>query len=256
MNTTRWVAALGAVVVLAVAGYVAVPAIQRSAEQTAVRTLVTDFGKQLQTVSLSATSDDLAVAIDANYARYVAPELLSQWKSDSSLALGRQASSPWPDRIEVASVTRNDDGSYHVEGTVVEITSEEKSTTGTQPAATYPVHITVGHVEGSWLITSLDKGSYSELPQVVTLLGVYSCLSTKDISEQGLACVPGIDKVESHLHYALDLSLLSADTLGSLQTGTKIEVTGTLVPIALINSTQWKNYELEGVIQVTDLKKK
>lgn len=255
MNTTRWVAALGAVVVLAVAVYVALPAIQRSFEQTAVRTLVTEFGNQLQLVSLLATSTDVTQTMDEHYAHYVTPELLSQWKQDPSIAPGRKTASPWPDRIEVASVTRSDDGSYRVEGTVVEITSEEKSAASDMPAATYPVHITVGQVGGTWLITALQKGLYSELPQVITMQGVYGCLPHKNTTgPQTLECALSITKTQSNMHYALDLSLLPADVTNGVRSGTQIEVTGTLVPITLVSSTQWETYELEGIIQATDLK--
>lgn len=253
MNTTRWVLALAVLVLVVVAGYVALPAVGRSAEQTAVRDTVTNFGLKLQNVSLSASSTAFAASLDENYAAYVTPTLLLSWKDHPSDALGRATSSPWPDRIEVASVTKNDDGSYHVEGTVVELTSVQKTDGSNAPVATYPVHMTVSKVGTTWLITQLEKGSYSELPQLTTMEGVYGCVPLKVGTAPN--CTPGLTRTESDAHFVLDLSLLPEETANSLRAGNKIEIVGTLVPIAMISSDHWQIYDIDGIIQVKELKK-
>jgi len=51
------------------------------------------------------------------------PELLSKWINDSSKALGRIVSSPWPDRIEVKSINRINENKFIVAGEIVEMTS-------------------------------------------------------------------------------------------------------------------------------------
>ncbi len=253
MNNTRWVLTLAVLLVVVVAGYVALPAFERSAQQTAVREAVTNLGLKLQNVSLTASSTALAVAMNENYAAYVAPGLLTVWKNHPGDALGRATASPWPDRIEVASVTKNDDGTYHVEGTVVEITSKDITEGSNAPAATYPVHITASKIGGLWLITQLEKGSYSELPQVTTMQGGFGCAPLK----VGVArtCTPGVTKAQSNAHFVLDLSLLPEATASAVKAGNTIEVTGTLVPVVMLNSDHWQAYNIDGIIQVKELKK-
>ena len=51
------------------------------------------------------------------------PELLSKWINDSSKALGRIVSSPWPDRIEVKSINRINENKFIVAGEIVEMTN-------------------------------------------------------------------------------------------------------------------------------------
>jgi hypothetical protein len=90
----------------------------------------------------------------AEYAGLVDSSLLEEWSGDPSTAPGRSVSSPWPDRIEVASVDRISPGVYSVSGYVIEITSYELSHGG--EAARLPVHITVGKLETQWLITGYE----------------------------------------------------------------------------------------------------
>lgn len=251
MNNTRWVAVLAVVVVILVGGYVTLPALARSGEQTAVRTAVEKFGTSLQNVSLLASSTALAQSFDDAYGAYVDPMLLSRWKVDPTLAIGRYTSSPSPNRIEVAAVTRNDDGSYTVEGTVVETTSAADA-----PAATYPIHATVKKINGTWLITTLEKGTYSVLPQTETMQGIYGCVPVRaGATPPSPGCVVGIARAQSDGHLLLDLSLLETGIASSLKAGDRIEVTGLVVPINQISSDHWDAYDLDGILQATSLKK-
>jgi hypothetical protein len=84
-----------------------------------VRTLVRDFGAKLQMVSLLAPPDVLEKSMREHYAPYVSNALLEQWIRDPASAPGRQVSSPWPDRIEIKSITP--DGV--VDGEILEVTS-------------------------------------------------------------------------------------------------------------------------------------
>jgi hypothetical protein len=86
------------------------------------------------------------------YSSYVTPELLTQWEAAPTSSPGRLTSSPWPDRIDITSVTQNPDGSYMVSGNVAEITSVEETQGGV--ADTYPVVLTVENRDGQWLIAS------------------------------------------------------------------------------------------------------
>ncbi len=118
-----------------------------------VRTTVAGFGNQLNSVSL--LSPRVSEEIQRAYRPYVTPELLTGWIADPSTAPGRGSSSPWPDHIEVDSVTLREDGSYEVMGRVMLRASDGD-------AGIIPVALTVASIEGSYLITK-----YEENPQEV-----------------------------------------------------------------------------------------
>ena len=120
--------------------------------------LVEEFGHKLQQVSLLASTADLKKSMNENYGGYVTPELLEKFLSDPGNAPGRLTSSPWPDRIEIASAEKTSEGLYKVEGTIVEITSSEQGTGNA--AAKRPVTLEVKKVEGKWLISSVVMGDY------------------------------------------------------------------------------------------------
>lgn len=120
---------------------------------------VAQFGKSMQRVSLLAPAPDIRAAIDAQYAPYVTPELLSVWKARPESAPGRLTSSPWPDRIEVLSVDPQTDGSYIVHGAVVEITSDEMERGGM--SGIYPVTLRLARHDQKWLIMQFEKGPYT-----------------------------------------------------------------------------------------------
>jgi hypothetical protein len=121
-----------------------------SGETEAVQSIVTSFGSQMKNVPLTASSTAIASAVAQYYGPYVAPELLAQWESAPTTSPGRLTSSPWPDRIEITSVAKNEDGSYSVVGNVIEVTSVEETEGGV--ADSYPVSFTVENQNGAWLI--------------------------------------------------------------------------------------------------------
>ncbi len=123
------------------------------ADGAQVRAVVEGFGGRLGLVSLLAPS--AAEDIRAQYAPYVAPALLDQWGSDPSQAPGRVTSSPWPDRIEIDTITRVNASEYSVTGRVVEITSVEETNGGS--AYQIPVQITVNEDNGRWQISAYDQ---------------------------------------------------------------------------------------------------
>jgi hypothetical protein len=114
-----------------------------------VKAVVEGFGKQLQAVSLQ--SPTVKQDMEKAYSAYVSPALLQTWVSNPSNAPGRAVSSPWPERIEITSLTQQGSGRYLVSGDVVEISSTEAA--GSGEAARTPVQITVEKVGGHWVIT-------------------------------------------------------------------------------------------------------
>jgi hypothetical protein len=120
-----------------------------SADEIAVRDLVTEFGAHLKNVPLAADPQMLKEIIRTEYAPYVTPELLAKWQAYPQTAPGRLTSSPWPERIDITSVT--DSGvQYVVKGTIVLMTSEEVAHGGV--AGTEPVTIALEKRNGTWLI--------------------------------------------------------------------------------------------------------
>lgn len=118
-------------------------------EEAQIRDLVISFGRKLQAVSL--LSPNAAQEIETQYSEFVARNLLDAWEKDVTKAPGRLVSSPWPDRIEIASVEKKGSDSYEVTGFVVEVTSVEVVSGGA--AARIPVHIVVQRDQRQWMIT-------------------------------------------------------------------------------------------------------
>jgi len=131
----------------------------KSAEN-AVVSLVQNFGKKLQMVSLQAPKDAVAKSMKENYGEFVTPELLAKWQSDPLNAPGRLVSSPWPDRIEVLTVKKLSDDSYKVEGNIIEITSAELKSGGA--AAKRPIILEVKKNDSRWLIGNVALGAYED----------------------------------------------------------------------------------------------
>ena len=120
-----------------------------AAEEAEVRDLVENFGKRLQVVSLQ--SPDTAQEIQKHYSKFATPALLEIWMKDVSKAPGRIVSSPWPDHIEITSLSKEGSDRYEMNGFVVELTSLEVVNGGA--AAKIPIHIIVQNDQGRWLIT-------------------------------------------------------------------------------------------------------
>ncbi|HEV8666541.1 MAG TPA: hypothetical protein VN665_01680 [Candidatus Paceibacterota bacterium] len=123
-------------------------------DDSSVRTVVTQFGTTMQKVSLSAP-DALQEIADA-YSPYASSSLIKEWQANHSFAPGRALSSPWPSNINITAVTKKGDGSYTVQGMVIEVTSEEVAHGGI--AAEFPVTLTLTKYNNQWLITGYSAG--------------------------------------------------------------------------------------------------
>lgn len=135
-------------------------------DEKAVRAVVENFGLALKNVfllSLTASQD-----IEQNYKDYVAPELLAEWKADSSKALGRLTSSPWPDRIEITDIKQFSSKGYDVNGNIIEITSVEQTQGGV--SAKRPIDLKIEKINDSFLITRVTFGPYDETANWKTFL--------------------------------------------------------------------------------------
>ncbi len=134
-------------------------------DKAAVTSLVENFGKQLQKVSLLAPKARVEESMQENYGDFVSLELLQKWASDPQNAPGRLTSSPWPDRIEIKTIDKMSEQAYEVKGDIIEITSTEKVKGGI--AAKRPITLIVKKTGDRWLIAAVTLGSYQEANNVV-----------------------------------------------------------------------------------------
>ncbi len=92
-----------------------------------VSTLVGTFGAYEKNISLLRDTESLKTDIQAGYGPYVTSALLRQWQADPKNAPGRLTSSPWPERIEIDSITPQGAG-YVVTGRIIMMSSTGENT--------------------------------------------------------------------------------------------------------------------------------
>ncbi|MGE5423359.1 MAG: hypothetical protein ACM3QW_08845 [Ignavibacteriales bacterium] len=125
-----------------------------------VANVVLEFGQNLKSVSLLAPTEVVKKSLKDEYSSLVSPELLAQWQDDLKHAPGRTTSSPWPDRIKIIKNEKKSDDTYRVQGKIIEITSEEKTSSGV--AAQRPITLQVKKIGNRWLINDVKIGPYED----------------------------------------------------------------------------------------------
>lgn len=119
----------------------------------AARQVVETFGERLKNVSIMGPDSVVAAELRANYGGLVTEHLLDGWLFRPENAPGREASSPWPERIQIDTILTEGAGTCLVHGKIVYLTSLEVTHGGV--AALRPVRMTVRQVEGDrWVIDS------------------------------------------------------------------------------------------------------
>jgi hypothetical protein len=113
-------------------------------DETAVKTVVDNFGQKLKNVSLLPPL--AAPMMDTEYKDLLAPELLAQWKASPAKAIGRLTLTPWPDKIEITSAELSGSGTYLVIGDIIQVAS-------TGAVNKQPIELTVAKSGDRWLIT-------------------------------------------------------------------------------------------------------
>lgn len=86
--------------------------------------MVERFGKRMQEISVLAPPDAVRAELPKAYGGLLSPALLKTWQAHPEQIIGREGSSPWPDRIEIRQLdcTAN---ACRVRGDVDYITSNE-----------------------------------------------------------------------------------------------------------------------------------
>jgi len=151
------------VVIVGVSGCVLVGCSGSASEEetTAITQLVEAFGKTLKTVDTAGPEAYVSAQIQHTYAPFLTSTFLSELQRSPESAPGRTVSSPWPERIEIASMKRLDRHTYQVRGNIILMTSVEMVNGGN--AGTQPVILTVrdSGEGGAWLIDDLSFGTYA-----------------------------------------------------------------------------------------------
>jgi hypothetical protein len=91
----------------------------------AARSTVERFGKRMQEISVLAPPDAVRAELPKAYGGLLSPALQKAWQAHPDRIIGREGSSPWPDRIEVKQVDCATDDACRVAGDVDYITSNE-----------------------------------------------------------------------------------------------------------------------------------
>lgn len=112
-----------------------------------IRATVVDFGAQLK--GIDARGKNATSTIETVFARFVAPELLSIWVEEPIYAPIRYGTEPWPQRIEIQSLTKQKDKTYWVRGFVIE---QDKTGDYTNNLVT----IVLEKRNDTWLITDFS----------------------------------------------------------------------------------------------------
>jgi hypothetical protein len=220
MNTkTRTIIGIVVLIIVIAGGWLILARPHADTAQADVRTTVTDFGSQLQKVSLLAPTAGSDIA--TTYAPYVDADLLAKWKADPSTAPGRQTSSPWPDHIEITNVQKSDEGAYIVSGTLVLMTSNEVEHGGN--AGTAAVSLTLHNEKGQWKIVEYSQGAYMG-PNGMTATSTASTTDTGNENGQEPASTSPAQPPEPAPSGALHVSSIAPS---SGDAGTRIIMTGT-----------------------------
>ncbi len=95
-----------------------------------------------------------------------------------------------------------------------------------------------------------------DTPQQVSFQGEFVCLPLKSTSKvPAMDCTLGL-KTDNKVYYAIDAQGESArNALLTLQTGLRIQIDGTLVPIAQISSDAWQKYDIGGILSTDSIKR-
>jgi hypothetical protein len=107
-------------------------------------------------------------------------------------------------------------------------------------------------VFGFLLFKGWDQIVNEEIDSMITITGNFGCLPLKaGVPTPDEACTLGI-RSRDNMHYALDISRIQ-DANSDLKAEDTIAVTGTLKPTSEIPTSEWKNFDINGIIRVNTL---
>ena len=125
------------------------------------KAIAEQLGRQLKQVSLTAPDSLIRKELRDSYGPFVTIELMDHWLEQPSHAPGRAVSSPWPDRIDVASVKAENESTCVVDGQIAYVTSAEQA-----PGAAFErVPVTLRIVKNNtWRVSAFDAQTMDAPP--------------------------------------------------------------------------------------------
>mgnify|MGYP003395445603 CR=1 FL=1 len=152
-------------------------------------------------------------------------------------------------RVDVVSIEQIGEGMvYRVEVNVIQLSVDASAT----PVGVQPVALMVEQAEGRWIITDVEKGAYSELPQRRSVVGFWECLPKVGPGPHTMECAFGIAVDQSDGHLAVNTQLMSTMPV-DYPVGTKVRVEGVVTPTQMLSSDQWRSYDIDGIISATSI---
>ena len=106
-------------------------------------------------------------------------------------------------------------------------------------------------VFGFLLFKGWDRVVNSEIDNMTTVTGSFSCLPMKDGTIDQTNCQLGV-RASDGVYYALDISRIQ-DANTDLKAEDTIAVTGYMQPIEAISSPEWNEFMVAGIIKVNTL---
>jgi orotate phosphoribosyltransferase-like protein len=127
-----------------------------AADINAIYQVVGEFGARLKDVVITTSDQDVITAVDFNLKQLITGRLYQVFVQDKIRIPGRYVSSPWPERIEIASVQMLDSGFYTVNGSQIVMTDDTLAHGGN--AGETPITLTLKKVNGAWLVDDVTGG--------------------------------------------------------------------------------------------------
>ena len=164
---SRVLSVLIVIIAIIVIGFLALyfgPAAREARGNDAAKAVLVAFGTKLKNVPLVGESTALTSAIEENYAPYVTPELLADWKANPAHAPGRLASSPLPDRLTVETMVAQGTGRI-INGEVIMVTIDQKPG---ESADTVPYIAQLIQTPRGWKIAAYQEETVQTLKKIPT----------------------------------------------------------------------------------------
>lgn len=124
-----------------------------SSHKAAAEAVARHFGRQMQKISVLAPPATVRAELPKVYGDLLSPELLATWQANPAQVVGREGSSPWPEKIEIDQVECADRENCRVIGKVDYVTSNEVEHGGVFMRR--GITLAVARQDHGWRITSV-----------------------------------------------------------------------------------------------------
>lgn len=90
------------------------------------------------------------------------------------------------------------------------------------------------------------------LPAMTEVVGTAECLPHRNVAPgqpTTMECAFGV-KADDGTHFAVDLAGAGEDAAMDFQTGKRVRISGTMVPVEALSSDHWRIYDIRGIWRV------